>query len=164
MYHTGGEVSGRTTLLSCSKNHDTTTQTYLSLSAKFVDGRPGKRRDAALYHDDGLLHILLLHPLRVAADGLDADLLVLGKENEDLVHRVVHLRMFETRSASENETKNKENTYFTGLRIRANFGQQTKKHNTRLGVVQCVEVDCCAVKFTRLIRRPDLMVVRRPSR
>lgn len=57
-----------------------------------MDGRPRKRRDAALDHDDGLLHILLLHPLRVAADGLDADLLVLGKEDEDLVHRVVHLQ------------------------------------------------------------------------
>lgn len=48
--------------------------THLSLCAELQDGRPGKRGDAALDDDDGLLHLLRKHLVRVAADRLHAHL------------------------------------------------------------------------------------------
>jgi len=50
-----------------------------------------KCREVLLHDEDRALHVLLVHPLHVLLDRLDADLRVHRPEDEDLLRRVVAL-------------------------------------------------------------------------
>ena len=48
------------------------------------EGLLGEGGQGGLHHDDGAVHALVLHALGVFLDGLDANLLLIRKEHEDL--------------------------------------------------------------------------------